>query len=323
VRKRTKLLRTELGKTLSDRRTTAEKMQADRLKKKLPHKMSRKERFESGINEIDSLMYIPLDWGKRGAPTEKELRSNMRQRKPKVREHFNGLVKLPFMTENHIVEDISPRWVYYVFRPVFVELVKKRPFEWWPVVVGNARAINTELPPLGSRTLVKVEYQQGDKNQCLLKSAASALHYCGLPVAASALSNVAPTLQYLPRDTAIKSLRELIMTHAPEIGGVAVFNKHNNKRKTNRISIQEMIENQTPYFTMVIPRSNDGAASHAIAVVDDIIFDATQSHALKLNRGSLDWICGKLGIGEIDMALRFQAPFKTKQRYTRSMNKNW
>ena len=122
------------------------------------------------------------------------------------------------------MEDLSPAWVEDVFRPVFVELVKKRPGQWWPVVVGNARQGDSKVPPPNLITSIRVNYQQGDWNQCLFKATASALHYCGKSEAASSVSNAAPTVQYLPREKAILSLRDRIKMHAPEIGGVVAFN---------------------------------------------------------------------------------------------------
>jgi hypothetical protein len=74
---------------------------------------------------------------------------------------------------------------------------------------------------------------------------------------------------------------------------------------------------------MVILRANDGSASHALVVVDALIFDATQSHAMKLCRDSFEWICGKYGVGGIERALRFEKPDKTERRYARTMAKNW
>jgi len=171
--------------------------------------------------------------------------------------------------------------------------------------------------------MVKVEYPQGDKNQCLFKAVASALHYCGQVEAASYFSNAAPTVQYLPRDATLKSLRDGMEKHAPVIGGVLIFNKKQKRRATNRLSIEEIIQNKTMFPTVIIPRGNDGSASHAVVVVDDIIFDATQSYALKLSRESLDWICGACGMGDIATALRFERPVKTKERYTRTIQKNW
>jgi hypothetical protein len=73
---------------------------------------------------------------------------------------------------------------------------------------------------------------------------------------------------------------------------------------------------------MVIPCANDGSASHTIVVVHDINFKATRSHAMKLCRESLDLICGLCGMGDIEMALHFERPVKTKKRYARP-KKNW
>jgi hypothetical protein len=221
------------------------------------------------------------------------------------------------------MEDLSPDWVEYVFKPVFVELVKRKPRQWWPVAVGNARKGDSKLPPPSLTTSIKVEYQQGDWNQCLFKATASAMHYCGLQKAASCISNMAPSVQYLPREQAIFALRKSMMTHVPEIGGVIAFNQHQRRRKMNRLSLDELVQNKTRFPTLVIPRANDGSASHAVFVVDDIIFDATQSHAMKLCKESFDWICGKGGIGDIERALRFEMPHQTKKRYARAMTKNW
>jgi hypothetical protein len=230
---------------------------------------------------------------------------------------------LPDTKTPSIVEDLSPDWVEYVFKPVFVELVKRKPRQWWPVVVGDARKCDSELPPPSLTTLIRVEYQQGDWNQCLFKATASALHYCGWQKVASCISSTAPSVQYLPREEAIFALRKSMIIHVPEIGGVIAFNQHQKRRKMNRLSLDELVQNKTRFPTVVIPHANDGSASHAVVVVDDIIFDATQSHAMKLCKGSFDWICGKGGIGAIERALRFEMPHQTKKRYARTMTKNW
>jgi hypothetical protein len=272
-------------------------------------------------------VYVPVDWGESDSPDNKGRRGqvvSMRHRaKPRVREHFKGLIKSPGTNTMNVVENLSPAWVENVFRPVFVELVKKSPGHWWPVVVGNARQGDSKVPPPNLITSIRVKYQQGDWNQCLFKATASALHYCGKSEAASSVSNAAPTVQYLPHEKAILSLRDRIKMHAPEIGGVVAFNQHRKRRKMNRISLDELVQNKTIFPTVVIPRANDRSASHAVVVVDDIIFDASLSHAMKLCRESFEWICGKHGVGGIERALHFDKPDKTEKRYTRTMLKNW
>jgi hypothetical protein len=92
-----------------------------------------------------------------------------------------------------------------------------------------------------------VEYQQGDWNQCLFKATASALHYCCQLQTASHFSNAEPTVQYLPCENGMLSLRESMMMHVPEIGGVITFNQHQKRWKKNRLSIDELIQNKTMF----------------------------------------------------------------------------
>jgi hypothetical protein len=77
---------------------------------------------------------------------------------------------------------------------------------------------------------------------------------------------------------------------------------------------------KTSYPTVIITRANDGSASDAVVEVDDIIFDATRSHAMQLCKESFDWICGKGGIGDIERAPRFERPHQTKKRDARAIN---
>jgi hypothetical protein len=104
---------------------------------------------------------------------------------------------------------------------------------------------------------------------------------------------------------------------------VLLHSINNKKRqKMNQLSLDELVQNKTRFPTVVIPRVNDGSASHAVVVVDNIIFDATQSHAMKVCKGSFNWIYAKGGIGAIERALRFEMPHQTKKRYARTMTKN-
>ncbi|WP_288992857.1 hypothetical protein, partial [uncultured Marinobacter sp.] len=67
----------------------------------------------------------------------------------------------------------------------------------------------------------------------------------------------------------------------------------------------------------------DGANNHSFVVVDDLIFDSTQSCALKLCRESLDWICGEGGIASIDVALRFNRGYRTKEKLPYQERTHW
>ena len=63
---------------------------------------------------------------------------------------------------------------------------------------------------------------------------------------------------------------------------------------------------KTIFPTIVVPEGRNDDDGHAITVVDDLIFDSTQKHALKLYRESLEWTCGFYGIKDIYFAVRFQ-----------------
>jgi hypothetical protein len=63
------------------------------------NEMTAAQENEADILQIDSLMYIPVDWGESDSPSNKRRRGqvvSMRHRmKPRVQEHFKGLIKSP------------------------------------------------------------------------------------------------------------------------------------------------------------------------------------------------------------------------------------
>ena len=59
---------------------------------------------------------------------------------------------------------------------------------------------------------------------------------------------------------------------------------------------------------------HDGTLSHAVTVVDSVIFDSTQKRALRLQKTSLDWICGsKDGCAGLDVVAQFKDPYKMSE----------
>jgi hypothetical protein len=105
-----------------------------------------------------------------------------------------------------------------------------------------------------------------------------------------------------------------------------MFNAKTSKKKSikRKLSIQDLLEKRTRFLTVVIPFKRDGSNNHFFVVVDDLIFDSTQACAMKLCRGSLDWICGNKGMGSIDVAMRFNAGHAgTKKKLSHKDMKNW
>ena len=80
----------------------------------------------------------------------------------------------------------------------------------------------------------------------------------------------------------------------------------------------------------MISKGKDKSVNHAICVIDDLIFDSTQSLALKLTHSTLDWLCGekegdnkeKVGCEDIYRALCFNGTcMKMPIAFNRKMKK--
>ena len=85
-----------------------------------------------------------------------------------------------------------------------------------------------------------------------------------------------------------------------------------------------MLNSSIIYPLIVILVGNDGSMNHAVTVVDDLIFDSTQTYALKKTKESLDWICGAKGFRVMHHAYHFCRKYKSsKDQITRVPLKNW
>jgi hypothetical protein len=129
----------------------------------------------------------------------------------------------------------------------------------------------------------------------------------------------------LSKEIALIELRKDMRQRVPCIGECVMFNAKTSKKKSikMKVSIQDLLEKQTRFPTVVIPFGRDGSNNHSFVVVDDLIFDSTQPCAMKLCHGSLDWICGNDGMGSIDVAMRFNAGHGTKGKLSHKETKNW
>ena len=97
------------------------------------------------------------------------------------------------------------------------------------------------------------------------------------------------------------------------------------KKQKAKLFVETICPQLTPYPTVVIPMGKDGSISHAVCVVDDLIFDSTQRSALKLTHKSFHWISGNLGThDEVYGAMRFERPCeKGLQVFTCTIQNNW
>ena len=196
--------------------------------------------------------------------------------------------------KREVVESLlNPGWVKFNFDETFVQLVMKCPGRWWPVVVGDA---NQAVAPTHLLTEVPVAFPQGEKDHCLFNCMASALYYVGFVEESRLIATAAQGTEKMSRKEAVHFLRECMRTAVPTIGESAVFNANRGRGMRKNLSVNDLVGRRTPYPTLVIPQGGDGSVSHAVCVVDDLVFDSTQKKALKLTYQTMKWVCGKGGI---------------------------
>lgn len=113
------------------------------------------------------------------------------------------------------------------------------------------------------------------------------------------------------------------------MGQCMVWNGKKRKRYKPRkvMSVGDIVTRRTPFLTLVHPKGRDGSVDHAVCVVDDIIFDSTLTHAMKLCRESFHAVCGGKGMAELGRVIRFCIPKGVKhtkpEREERKMKRNW
>jgi hypothetical protein len=113
----------------------------------------------------------------------------------------------------------------------------------------------------------------------------------------------------------------------PQMGRCMVWNVRKRRRNKSRrvMLVGDIVRRMTPHLTVLHPKGmDDGLVDHAVCVVDDIVFDARLTHALKLREESFDWVCGPRGMAELCWVIRFCLPHGVPTRkHERKMKHNW
>ena len=226
-------------------------------------------------------------------------------------------------------EKIAPHWVFENFNTKYVDLVKRAKGKFLPVPIGSA---TSDKAPDRLLSDVTIEFRQKDDNTCVTKGFASALVYLAktksmpyLHEAANAIVKDSSLVEGKKFKDALRVIHQEMEFHVPQISLYSKFNVKRKHKPDNPLTKEQLYELLTPYPTLVVPVGYDGSVSHAITVVDDLIFDSTQERAMKLSQQSLDWICGDCGCRAIDIAVRFRYP-KNKQfrdQFNCTLKLNW
>ena len=118
---------------------------------------------------------------------------------------------------------------------------------------------------------------------------------------------------------------------APEIGRPTIYNQRRCRKKTRiktrRITWDILYAELVPHPTLVIAVMANETPSHALCIVDDLIFDSSFPFALKLKKESIEWIFNDCEV-DIYQAFRFNTKcspkdVKVEAKYTRPLKLNW
>lgn len=186
-------------------------------------------------------------------------------------------------------------------------------------------------PPDAICTRVVTIYQQHGNPYCLAYSMASALFYCGFLWQAEGLYYKAQQISRMDFESALEEIRAYMLQIVPIIGQPIILGKRTNSngRHKQSVSWQDLLNDITPFPTIVISRLSDGRTNHAFCIVDDLIFDSISQYALQLKWESVQWIFND-PYCNIHHALRFKQKYTPqgsirdkKEKYKRAVVYHW
>jgi hypothetical protein len=204
-----------------------------------------------------------------------------------------------------LLRRLNPDWMAERFDAKFLRMVRTASsrrgayMKWIYVPVGDAREEDDKAPS-DLVTTIPVQYTQKNRDTCLFKSLASALHHLKKKQVASVISSMATKYMYAPLDEQLNELGSV----AQEKDNELLVTKWMTRKRVANLDLKTELSNQ--WALVVIPIGGDGGIGHAITIVGDLIFDSTQTHALTLGKKALDWCCANdHGYERIFMAMKF------------------
>jgi hypothetical protein len=129
---------------------------------------------------------------------------------------------------------------------------------------------------------------------------ASALHHLNKKEIASVVSSMATKDMYTPVDEQLNQLGSIAQENDCDL----LVTKWMTRKKVGKFDLKT--ETSHRWALVAIPLGGDGGIGHVFTNVGDLIFESTQSHALKLGKKYLDWCCEyNRGFESIYMAIKF------------------
>jgi hypothetical protein len=227
---------------------------------------------------------------------------------------FQGLIS----TNNELVDLINPNWVRYCFDLKFCYYVMRIGVRQWRERAGDRAKLSWIPVPLGAARVggsvekllvatVPLKYRQLEEETCAFMGLASALHYCAAELnmgdkqVASCLATGAAGLAKGKNARAqLDSLIKVVKNKS------SFFTKHELRAREKKVDQWDILNIRSPWPTVVVLLGGDGGQNHSVTLVGGLVFDSNCTHAMRLNRETLDWCCNcEAGFIRAAYALRF------------------
>jgi len=240
--------------------------------------------MEAQSKQVCDAMYVPSSYD----PEQPE--------EPYFPGHFrvmevHGRKKVPS------ADRVRSMWMTYNFEAKFLVCCRMRPRQWIPVPIGDG---SKRRAPVELLTDVPLKYVQKEQESlCLYYSLASVLHYLGWRRAARDVCKLGMDSQHLPGKDQVGTLLAHLQASVPQFGRTVKYNKATSSKGTRVLDLEDLIRNKTTRPLVLIPLACDGQVSHAVCIIDDLVFDSTQQRAMKLIMDSLHWSCGRCGFESV------------------------
>lgn len=166
----------------------------------------------------------------------------------------------------------------------------ENPNTWVRVEAGRHRLSSTYSPDArdcnhSPHLPVVYRVQPFGENSCVFSSLISALHYLNDYKMRDMLS------EYVLTSLCYKKMTAVSESKSRDAFASKLMNQK-GKYMSHLMKNFNIFENCSMWPTLCILQSSDGSLSHAVTVVDNLIFDSTTYRAMEINRENLDWCCG-------------------------------
>ncbi len=284
------------------------------------------ETEDKEVLQISKLKYIPLRHGV-AQPDRKVVVREL------VGQYYQGLAiqNIPNKpSKSTVIDRLNPDWIHQVFESTFVRFVVQnalrqsrlhavaqktakvrtivdipdKDIKWIDVPAGNVllQPVTTDL----IRRDVTMKYRQGKKATCIFSSFASLLAYKGHKDAGNRIQQKAILYVGLPLDQQLDGLERCVRDFDPGLKSLQRRVRGRGLQDWDPLDLERETSKNLEEAMLVVLLGADGGTQHAVAIVDDLVFDSNLPNALTLTRRALDWCCGgKGGYVGLSKAIKF------------------